>query len=70
MLSIVIPLEQGLRQLGQTLILRRFHSIVIPLEQGLRHLSPIKGELHTGFYCHSIRTRIKTEQSLQGEHIP
>ena len=35
-------------------------SIVIPLEQGLRLLIGCLAQDFLKFYCHSIRTRIKT----------
>ena len=44
---------------------RNVHSIVIPLEQGLRlKMKRRKDYCVRKFYCHSIRTRIKT---VQGE---
>ena len=36
------------------------YSIVIPLEQGLRPLFVVAVVRELRFYCHSIRTRIKT----------
>ena len=38
------------------------NSIVISLEQGLRHVSVSLIETHMSFYCHSIRTWIKTDK--------
>ncbi len=59
--SIVIPLEQGLRHNITIAVLVVNYSIVIPLEQGLRPLNlAVDISRHGEFYCHSIRTRIKT----------
>ncbi len=60
--SIAIPLEQGLRPSFYTEHPPVADSIVIPLEQGLRQLQGSLLPVLPGlFYCHSIRTRIKTE---------
>ncbi len=59
--SIVIPLEQGLRpSLGNQFRTQSLYSIVIPLEQGLRPYIMVSCIIKYLFYCHSIRTRIKT----------
>ena len=59
--SIVIPLEQGLRHdRAYKSCTSRWNSIVIPLEQGLRPTQEWFPFLPVQFYCHSIRTRIKT----------
>ena len=63
--SIVIPLEQGLRQIESVIAVAFFvHSIVIPLEQGLSRSYLLRELPLSRFYCHSIRTRIKTNPSL------
>ena len=87
--SIVIPLEQGLRQSFDQISSHEKYSIVIPLEQGLRHILVVCSKGLSGhsivipleqglrrnllcrnvplkaFYCHSIRTRIKTQSACR-----
>ena len=58
--SIVIPLEQGLRRANMLSPQAKVDSIVIPLEQGLRRVPRLQTCRQDLFYCHSIRTRIKT----------
>ncbi len=67
--SIVIPLEQGLRlNPAISVPFPRSYSIVIPLEQGLRRCGAGVVFVVIEFYCHSIRTRIKTRHHAR-EHI-